>query len=292
MHERNGKNAFELGGIMKKRVYQYSDPVNDDFAGSNIKRKPLKEGYVFYHTNPFFCLISFLTFRLLVVPIAFLYMKIIWRQRVVGKRKLRACRKSGYFMYGNHSLFVADAFTPSLVSFPKKSYILINPDATSIPFVRKLVEMFGGIPVPDALAQYKPFLSAVKRHGKNNHVVVIYPEAHIWPYYTGIRPFKDVSFRYPAELNKPIYTFTRVYTKKRFGKRPKCTIYIDGPFYPDAELSVKQNQKTLRDLAYDVMSKRSKLSDYEVNEYVEIDNRVNECVEYEASEETLLREAV
>ena len=255
---------------MKRNVYYYSDPINDDFAGTNIKRKPLKDGYKFYHTNPFFHLVAFVVYRLIVTPLVFLYMRFFWRQKIVGKEKLKECKKSGYFLYGNHTLMAGDAFTPTLSSFPKKAYILVNPDALSIPFISTLVEMLGGMPVPDSKEQVRPFCAAIKKHAEKNRVIAIYPEAHIWPMYTEIRPFKDVSFRYPAEHNKPIFTFTRVYTRRRFSAKPKCTVYIDGPFYPDSSLSVKENQRLLRDRAFSAMKKRSELSDYSVNSYIEI----------------------
>ena len=272
---------------MKSNVYYYSDPLNDDFAGTNIKRKPLKDGYKFYHTNILFHLVAFFVYRLIVTPLVFIYMRVFWRQRIVGRKKLKKCKKSGYFLYGNHTMMAGDAFTPSLTSFPKKAYILVNPDALSIPFVSTLVEMLGGMPVPDSRAQVKPFCAAIKRHAEKNHVIAIYPEAHVWPMYTGIRPFKDVSFRYPAEYDKPIFTFTRVYTRRRFGKKPRCTVYIDGPFCPDRNLSVKENQKILRDKAYEAMKKRSALSDYEVNRYIEVEKE-----NYAAEEAFELKEAV
>ena len=266
---------------MKKNTFYVTDFINDDFAGTTIKRKPLKKGYKFYHDNPVFLFFAFIFYRIIVTPLVFLYQKIFWREKIIGKKKLKKCRKEGYFMYGNHTLMAGDAFTPTLAAFPKKAYILVNPDATSIPFVSSLVEMLGGMPVPDSRAQIKPFCEAIKKHAQKSHVITIYPEAHIWPLYTDIRPFKDVSFRYPAEENKPIFTFTRTYTRRRFSSKPKCTVYIDGPFFPDENLTVKENQKMLRDKAYNAMKERAKLSDYSVNEYIEVieDKEIEELKE-------------
>ena len=33
---------------MKERVFYYSDPVNDDFAGNSIKTKDLPDGYSYF----------------------------------------------------------------------------------------------------------------------------------------------------------------------------------------------------------------------------------------------------
>ena len=94
--------------------------------------------------------------------------------------------------------------------------------------------------------------------------VTIYPEAHIWPYYIGIRPFKEVSFQYPVKLNCPVYALTNTYHERK-GKPGKVDIitYIDGPFYPDNGLKPKERQKKLRNQVYESMVNRSKESTYE-----------------------------
>ena len=74
----------------------------------------------------------------------------------------------------------------------------------------------------------------------------IYPEAHIWPYYTKIRPFKNVSFAYPVNLEKPVYCMTNTY--QSYGKKKdkiKIINYIDGPFYANKELSTKEQKRKL-----------------------------------------------
>ena len=87
---------------------------------------------------------------------------------------------------------------------------------------------------------------------------MIYPEAHIWPFYTGIRPFKDTSFRYPVQQKLPVFSLTNTYQKRRYSKKPKMVTYIDGPFYADASLPVRQQKKMLRDQVYEIMKKRAK----------------------------------
>ena len=99
--------------------------------------------------------------------------------------------------------------------------------------------------------------------------ITIYPEAHIWPYYTKIRPFKDVSFKYPVQLNVPAFCFTNTY--QSYGKnndKIKIVTYIDGPFYSNKELPQKQSQKELRDRIYNCMVERSKNSNIEHIKYI------------------------
>ncbi len=255
-----------------KKVYYYKDEINDDFAGTNIDRKELPVDYSYFSRNPIRKFFGFVLYRLIVTPLVFLFQKTVYHQTIKNKKVLKGYRKNGYFLYANHTLTVGDAFTPTLVTFPKKAYILVNPDAVSLPVAGKAVEMFGGVPLPTQRKGLRPFHDAVLKHAEKKHCVVVYPEAHIWPYYTKIRPFKDVSFRYPAEADKPVFSFTTTYQKRRFLPFPKVTVYVDGPFFPDKNLSVKENQRTLRDAVYETMKQRSELSTYEHREYIKTAN--------------------
>ena len=130
--------------------------------------------------------------------------------------------------------------------------------------------MLGGIPIATSLHGMKGFTEALKNYSDRGKVVMIYPEAHIWPYYTGIRPFKDVSFKYPAKDGRPVFCFTRVFEKRRFSRRPKVAVYVDGPFFPQDGFSVKQNQKYLRECVYETMKKRAELNEVEYVKYVKV----------------------
>ena len=118
------------------------------------------------------------------------------------------------------------------------------------------------------MSAYKNFLSAIKNRIGEGHPVVIYPEAHIWPYYTKIRPFLDTSFRYPVEIGVPSFCFVNTYHKRRFRKRPKMITYIDGPFFAEGEGGVREKMKALRDQVFARMTELAENSDVEVIKYV------------------------
>ena len=258
---------------MRTKTFYYANELTDDFADTGIKRKPLKKGFRYEKRNPFWHALAFVFYRLIATPIAWLWQRVVLGDRIKGKSKLRPYRKTGYYLYGNHTQFAGDAFTPSLVTFPKKSYILVGPDAFSIPAVSSLVAMMGGVPIPDTVEHTRAFMKWINRAADKKRVTVIYPEAHIWPQYTGIRPFDAVSFRYPAQQGLPVFTFTRTFHKRSWGKRPHCTVYVDGPFFADEGLSVREKKQSLRDQAYFAMVKRSKESDYSVHTYLKVAKR-------------------
>ena len=96
----------------------------------------------------------------------------------------------------------------------------------------------------------------------------VYPEAHIWPYYTGVREFSDASFLYPAKFGAPVYAATTVFRKRRLFAAPRCEVYIDGPFLPDESSTVAENKSRLHAKARAAMLSRSLLSDCEYVRYV------------------------
>ncbi len=254
---------------MKGKTFFYSDPLRDDFAGTHIRKKQLPETYCYLPKSKLRHGVAWGLHHLIATPVAYLFLKISCGQKIVGREKLRLYRKEGYFLYGNHTRKAGDAFAPTLIAFPKKPYVVVDPDALSIPFLRRVVEDLGGMPLPNSLSLQRKFLSAVERRAEGG-VIVIYPEAHIWPLYTGIRPFPDGAFSYPLRTNKPIFTFTTTYEKRRFWGGVKATVYIDGPFFAEGT-APKEQRKNLRDQAYAAMVERSKHSTYSPNRFIKLD---------------------
>lgn len=127
--------------------------------------------------------------------------------------------------------------------------------------------MLGILPIPDTKRKMVEFLKAVKNRINENKCVVIYPEAHVWPYYTKIRPFPVTSFKFPIENDAPVFCMTTTYYKRKFGSKPGINVYIDGPFFTDKKLTKKENQNKLCVDIYNKMVERSKESTYEYIEY-------------------------
>lgn len=239
-----------------RKIIYYSDELKDDFAGTNIQQKKLPKSFKYTNKNIFFLVGKFLI-TILVYPIIFLVLKIHFHQKFVNKKILKRSKGTGYFVYGNHTNGCLDAFLPQVLCRPKKAYIIVNPDATSIKGIRNLVMMLGAIPLPTDINLTLGFLNCVKQRTKiDKSVVMIYPEAHIWPYFTDVRNFLSDSFVYPAEHNLPVYSCTNIYKKRLIGKRPKVITFIDGPFYPDISLNKKENMNLLRDKVYNAMKSR------------------------------------
>ncbi len=251
-----------------KKVITYTDAEKEDFASWEIRQKKLPPDYAYFPKTPARRAAAFALYHFIATPLVFLMQKGLYSERIVGRRKLRPYRKSGYFLYGNHTRAAGDAYAPSLIAFPKKAYIIANPDCVSIPGLRRVVEDLGAMPLPTGAAGMRNFRRALHLHAERDHVIAVYPEAHIWPYYTDIRAFPSTSFRYPAEEGKPVFTFTTVYHKRLFFSLPKTVVYIDGPFFPEEGRTPKENQELLRAASFAAMKRRAALSTYRHVEYV------------------------
>lgn len=248
-------------------TYYYSDLLNDDFANTNIESKPLPDDFKYFHESKFYHFVANTIYFLIAKPFIFFYRKLVWRHKIIGKDKFKI--KGGYFIYGNHTQRTADAVIPNSFSYPRRNYIIVNNDAFAIPYIKTIVSMVGGVPLSDKITHKKELLHFIKESINLDRIITIYPEAHIWPYYTKIRPFEATSFKYPAKFNSPVFAFTNCYQKKGRRKRPQIITYIDGPFYPDMNLSLNDRALKLRNEVYDAMTSRTlKYSTYEFVNYI------------------------
>lgn len=208
--------------------------------------------------------------RTLAACFGWLYSRCFLRVKVLGKNKLKHV-SGGYFVYANHTQPIGDVFTPLTIFSPYRFYAIAGQANWGIPWIGKHLLPYGGLPVGRNLKQTAKLLQAIRTVIQNKQgIVVIYPEAHVWPYYTKIRPFPATSMHFPVALNAASFTATSTYVKTRFRRRPRLIIYIDGPFYPDRALPKKDQQEKLRQEIFNQLSKRAKMSNYSYVKYQKI----------------------
>lgn len=245
---------------MKEIYYEYTDPLNDEFSGIKRDKCVVTKDFKFINKNILWNIVAFILYKFFIYPYAYLYMKIKFHLKVKGRKKLKGYKNP--FLYGNHTQAPGDGFLPPLLTRPYKPYFVVNSDNIALKGTKNFILMMGAIPIPTEISGLKNFEEAIHKRNEKKPIV-IYPEAHIWPYFTDIRPFKEVSFKYPLKNNRAVFSFTNVYTKRRFSKKANITTYIDGPFFPDLTLNKKEASKKLRDEVYNAMKERAKLSVYE-----------------------------
>ena len=257
------------------KVIYYKDELNDEFSGSNVKPKTISPKYKYISRNPIYKFFSFVAYRLIATPIAVIY-KLVRGVKFENKQVLKKCRGKGYFVFANHTNHASDVLSPHLISFPAKTYTVVASENMNVPGVWGATKMLGALPLPSSLEGSRNFMNAMEKRLVQGHPVLIYPEAHIWPYYTKIRPYKSTAFRYPVKFQDPSYCFTTTYQKNGNKKKPKIVIYVDGPFYPNRALEIKEQQEDLRNRIYQCMVERSKNSNFDYYEYIKKGEQTND----------------
>ena len=259
--------------MKKKKVIYYKDELNDDFAGNNIEVKSLPKNFKHVHHNPIYKLGEFFVYYVIAKPIIWVIMKFGYLSKIRNKKVLKSAKKTGYFIYGNHTGNMPDAFQPNLLHLFKKNYVVVGPAALSITGLRTFISMLGAIPLGTTFDEKIQFLECIRTRIKKKSSVMIYPEKHIWPYYTDIRPFENESFRFPVSLNVPCFALTTTFHKRRgpfaVSEKPKLITFLDGPFYPDLSLKPSDAKQKLRDDVYNAMKLRATQKEqYKYIEYI------------------------
>ena len=256
----------------EERVFYYENEEDDPIKTKEQEKKEkvtLPEGYEFIPKNPFVRMYSSILFRCFKVFARF-YARFYLHMDIVGRKKFKKAKGTGYVIYANHTNPFHDAFSPALVA-DRRIFTIISPVNLKLPGIGKYLPMIGGIPLGTNEAEKKAMNEAVDKRIKQKKCLVIYPEAHVWPYYTGIRKFPagDKSFKYATRNNVPIFTMITTYHKSKVKgqARPDMTVYVDGPFYPDPDKAEDENRAKLAEEAYESMVKWSKKSTYEYFQY-------------------------
>ena len=257
----------------EERVFYYKsetdDPIKTDEQekGEEVR---LPDGYEFIPKNPFVKLYSAVLFRIFKLFGQY-YERGYWQAKFYGREKLKKAKGSGYVLYCNHTNPFHDVFGPAIAA-DRRIFTIISPVNLKVPGIGKFLPLIGGLPLGKTKEEKKAFHEAADTRLKQGNCLVIYPEAHLWPYYTKIRKFPagDKSFTYAARNNLPVFTMITTYHKradKKKGDLPRMDIYIDGPFYPDAKKTEDENRADLAKKAYDSMVKYSKENSYEYFRY-------------------------
>ncbi len=253
---------------MESRKTVYYRTYDEDVVASRDQDLRLLPGYRWYHESPVYRAFAGLVYAIFV-PVAWFYVKCVLRVRMVNRSVLKECWDSGYFLYGNHTQPVGDAFAPGLYVAPKRIRTVAAPSNLGIPLLGKILPMLGALVIPENLGDMKKFLTAMEKYLERGNCIVAYPEAHVWPWCSFVRPFPETAFRFPVRFHAPCFCMTTTYQETRRGKRPRITVYFDGPFYPDEGANAKEAQHRLHDEIAACMAMRSKNSNCEYIHYEE-----------------------
>ncbi|MBE6623470.1 MAG: 1-acyl-sn-glycerol-3-phosphate acyltransferase [Ruminococcaceae bacterium] len=252
------------------RKTRYYSSFLDDFEKSADQNFKLPDDYKYIKTSFLSRIISEIIYGTAVV-FGGIYCKVFLHMKIKGRKNLKGI-KSGFFIYGNHTQPVGDVFIPALCVLPKRIYTVVSPANYGIPVIGKILPYLGALPVAGSFSGIKKLNDAIGTRLEQKHPVVIYPEAHVWEYYTGIRPFPETSFRFPVKFNKPSFAMTVTYRKGKVFKKPVMEVFLDGPFYPEGN-NIKEKTEDLHGKVISAMKDRSKNSNYCYITYEKTENK-------------------
>ena len=234
--------------MMKNNIRYYQDETKDDFCHTKTNKNVIVgDEYNYYSKNIFFNLFSFCTYYLIAFPILYFFCYFIKGIRVKNRKRIKNV-KGGAILYSNHTSIIDAYIGPVMLTPFKRCYIVGNKDAVSIKGISLLVKSLGCLPVPDTTRGLIRMNKSVSEILNDKKRIIIFPEAHIWHGYTGLRPFPETSFRFASSNNVPAipiavtYQFRKGFLKH---KKPRMVIHVGEPIYGKEELSVKENAKYL-----------------------------------------------
>ena len=256
------------------RVFYYTNEEDDPIKTNEQEKKVevcLPEGYEFIPKHWWTRVHSAILFRVFWI-FGQWYERWYWQAKFYGRDKLKKAKGKGYVIYANHTNPFHDVFGPA-VAADRRIFTIISPVNLKVPGIGKKLPLLGGLPLGKTPEEKKAFNEAVDKRLKQKKCLVVYPEAHVWPYATKIRKFPagDRSFKYATRNDLPIFTMTTTYhkrTKRKKGDLPRMDVYLDGPFYPDLDKGEDVARADLAKKAYDSMVKYSKKSTYEYFRYI------------------------
>lgn len=213
---------------------------------------------------------------LIAYPILFIITKSILGLKIEGRKNLNKLGDE-YITVANH-INMIDCAMVALSIFPRIPYFLTLQTNLEIPFIKYIVMLLKGIPIPKDINDKKKMINTVDGLLKNGQVVGIYPEGHLIPYYDGLREFKDGAFNFSVKNQVPILPILFTYRevegiRKLIKKKPFITLTILEPEYPKQEM----NKQNIKELKYRVYKKMNLENKKKYNEEFELEKTHQEC---------------
>ena len=139
---------------------------------------------------------------LIAYPILFIITKLWLGLKVEGRENLNKVGDE-YITVANH-INMIDCAMIVLSIFPRIPYFLTLQSNLEIPFIKYLVMLFRGIPIPRNISGKEKMVNTIDGLLKKGEVVGIYPEGHLIPYCDGLREFKNGAFAFSVKNQVPV----------------------------------------------------------------------------------------
>ena len=110
----------------------------------------------------------------------------------------------------------------------------------------------GGVPIPTKLCTLKDFNAEIKRAIEKGSFVCMYPEGVLWPYYEGLRDFRDGAFKIAAFSKCPVVPLVITFREPKglyrlYKKKPCVTMTVLPAVFPPDDLSPRAGAEAVKD---------------------------------------------
>ncbi|MCI7401717.1 MAG: 1-acyl-sn-glycerol-3-phosphate acyltransferase [Christensenella sp.] len=166
--------------------------------------------------------------------------------------------KKGAITVSNHCVGI-DCVMACQANWPKMSYLPTLHTTFQLPYVRHIVHWLNAFPIPNTTSGTIKFVKEVDELLQNKKFVHFFPEASLWPWYDRIRKFKPGAFSFACRNNVPVIAQVVLFRPRKltkFLKRPKISIEILEPFYPNPDLKGHAQVNELMQRVHDAMEKK------------------------------------
>ncbi len=211
--------------------------------------REITESYPFVSNNIFFKLWAAILRR---CGIIFLgpYIKHKYRLKIIGKINTKTVKKQGVIVTINHVHDFDNLLVATRILKHRKCYFLTLKSNINMRGIGYILKLAGGIPIPTNIRAIMTFGKSVEKLLKNKKAIMVCPEASLWPYYRGIRPFKKGAFYFAVKSEVPVLPVVILFRQKAkkhsHSKKNKFkyyfTVKVGKPLYPDTTLSNKHKR--------------------------------------------------
>lgn len=249
----------------RERTY-YFQHYSDDMVTSSNQHFELQDDYDWIPKGILAGLKSSILYTIAYsIGRIYLWAHLRWKMR--NKDLSQSSDSQGIIIYCNHTQPIGDVLMPAYAVNPRRIFTLASPSNLGIPVIGRILKYLGALPIPTDRHAIRKLKKAISLRLEQNACIVIYPEEHVWPYCTFIRPFNEAAFSFAVDANVPVYAMTTTYVKRLFGRKPKAISYLDGPFFASKDLARPKARKALLDQVQACMRKRAELNNCEYIHY-------------------------
>lgn len=212
----------------------------------------IKKNYKYIRKDILFKIFSKILY-FIIVPLVYIYNKLVFGFKIYGIDNLKKIKK-GKITVSNH-IHPMDCTMNAIANFPRSLYFPTLKSNFEIPVIRHLIRLLLAFPIPDKTSQKEDFLKAIYETLDDNKTIHFYPEGSLWPYYKGLRKFKNGAFDIAVEKDISIipvvFKFVKPYGIRKYIKKKPCiNLYILEPIYSNKDLAKKEAVHDLRKKVY------------------------------------------